>query len=281
MYLGCRMRKDGTTAAVLAHPDRGVIDAERVLRAKHEDALSVIRRYPPAELAARLDAFDDDGRHDVELVTPYRNPSLIWGIGLNYRDHAGDLGAVAPQSAPASFIKGRHTIIGPHEPIVLPPQSDRVTAEAELGLVIGKRAYRVSIDEALDYVWGVVPVLDQTAEDILQQNPRFLTRSKNFPTFFSFGPMIMTIDAARGLPGGLDSIRVSTVIDGEVYRSNGVSNMTFGLAELISLHSHVLPFEPGDIISTGTPGAVRLHAGSVVEARVAGIGTLQNPVRTS
>ena len=97
---------------------------------------------------------------------------MIWGIGLNYREHAADLAETAPAEEPASFIKGDHTVIGPGEPIPLPWQSNRVTAEAELGIIIGRSAATSPSEEALDYVWGVVPILDQTAEDILARNPR-------------------------------------------------------------------------------------------------------------
>ena len=123
----------------------------------------------------------------------YRHPRKIWGIGLNYRDHAKDLEAIYPDE-PASFIKGDQTIIGPGDVIELPPESQRVTAEAELGVIIDKPCRRVSEADALSYVAGYCLILDMTAEDILQRNPRYLTRSKNFDTFFSFGPELVTTD---------------------------------------------------------------------------------------
>ena len=204
---------------------------------------------------------------------PYGRPRKILGIGLNYRAHADDLGVEYPTS-PASFLRGDHTIIGPGDAIVLPPQSERVTAEAELGIVIGRTCYQVDAIEAMDYVAGVVPVLDQTAEDILKQNPRFLTRAKNFPTFFSFGPDIITLDEV----GPLGGLSIGTYRNGTLVRENVVDNMVFSPAELIAFHSHVMPFYPGDIISTGTPGAVGITAGDVVECRIAAVGELQNPV---
>jgi 2-keto-4-pentenoate hydratase/2-oxohepta-3-ene-1,7-dioic acid hydratase in catechol pathway len=210
----------------------------------------------------------------VSFTAPYRRPRKIWGIGLNYRDHASDLSESVP-GEPASFIKGDHTIIGPGDTIVLPEQSERVTAEAELGLIIGRYCRDVSPDDALDYVWGVCPVLDQTAEDILRRNPRFLTRSKNFPTFFSFGPAIVPL----GDVGPIEDIVVSTVRNGEELRTNTVANMAFGPAALVSFHSKVMPLFPGDIISPGTPGAVVINDGDTVECRIPGIGTLINPVR--
>jgi 2-keto-4-pentenoate hydratase/2-oxohepta-3-ene-1,7-dioic acid hydratase in catechol pathway len=136
----------------------------------------------------------------------------------------------------------------------------------------------VEEDVALDYVAGVCPVLDQTAEDILQRNPRFLTRAKNFPGFFSFGPWIVGLDDVVAHWGSLDAVEVSTVLNGTAHRSNVVANMTFNPAFLVSFHSKVMPLFPGDIISTGTPGAVRIAAGDVVECRIPGVGVLVNPV---
>jgi 2-keto-4-pentenoate hydratase/2-oxohepta-3-ene-1,7-dioic acid hydratase in catechol pathway len=187
-------------------------------------------------------------------------------------------GSAAPQGEPASFIKGDHTIIGPGEAIELPHQSDRVTAEAELGLIFGAVGRNVPIDSALSYVWGACTVLDQTAEDILQVNPRYLTRAKNFPGFFSFGPGIVPLDEILDADGTLDSIEVATILNGEVVVSNSVRNMLFSPRLLVSFHSAVMPWYPGDILSTGTPGAVKLSPGDVVSATVTGLPTLTNPV---
>jgi len=214
----------------------------------------------------------------MKFLAPYLHPGLIWGIGLNYLAHAADLAAVAPGDEPASFIKGDHTIIGEGEQIIIPIQSERTTAEAELGIVIGKYCRNVSEADAMDYLYGVVPILDQTAEDILLKNPRFLTRSKNFPTFFSFGPAITTMDEVNNLYPDFSKISVATVINGEIHRENTVSNMTFNPAYLISFHSKVMPLYPGDIISTGTPGAVHIKDGDIVECNIAHIGKLVNPV---
>ncbi|MDQ3710099.1 MAG: fumarylacetoacetate hydrolase family protein, partial [Actinomycetota bacterium] len=208
---------------------------------------------------------------------PYRHPPKLWGIGLNYVDHADDLAAAHP-TAPASFMKGDHTIIGPGEPIVLPVQSRRVTAEGELGIVIGRECRNVEEADALEYVAGVCCVLDQTAEDILQENPRFLTRAKNFPTFFAFGPHLVTMDEVLARFGSLADIVVGTYRNGELQRSNTVANMLYSPQMLISFHSKVMPLLPGDVISTGTPGAVVIADGDVAECRIPGIGSLVNPV---
>jgi 2-keto-4-pentenoate hydratase/2-oxohepta-3-ene-1,7-dioic acid hydratase in catechol pathway len=204
----------------------------------------------------------------------YRHPRKILGIGLNYRDHAADLNAPYPNE-PASFMKCDNTIIGPGDAIELPPQSERVTAEAEIGVIIGRQCRFVSEEQAPQYIAGYCLIIDMTAEDILQKNPRFLTRSKNFDTFFSFGPELITTDE---VPDVL-KVKVGTYNNGRLHRENVVANMAFPPFYLVSFHSHVATLYPGDIISTGTPGAVVIGDGDVAECRIEGLGTLSNPVR--
>ena len=204
----------------------------------------------------------------------YRHPRKILGIGLNYRDHAADLNAPYP-TEPASFMKCDNTIIGPGDTIELPPQSERVTAEAEFGVIIGRQCRFVSEEQAPAYIAGYCLIIDMTAEDILQKNPRFLTRSKNFDTFFSFGPELITTDE---VPEVL-KVKVGTYKNRRLHRENMVANMAFPPFYLVSFHSHVATLYPGDIISTGTPGAVVIGDGDVAECRIEGFGTLSNPVR--
>lgn len=204
----------------------------------------------------------------------YRHPRKIWGIGLNYVDHASDLGEKAPNTEPASFMKPDTTIIGPGDTIQIPHQSDRTTAESELGVIIGKTCHGVAEKDAQQYVAGYTTIIDMTAEDILEKNPRYLTRSKSFDTFFSFGPQFVTRDEVENL----DKLEVATVINGKVHRKNTVDHMTFGPNYLVSFHSQVMTLLPGDIISTGTPGAVHINDGDSVECQIEGFETLVNPV---
>jgi 2-keto-4-pentenoate hydratase/2-oxohepta-3-ene-1,7-dioic acid hydratase in catechol pathway len=204
----------------------------------------------------------------------YRHPRKIWGIGLNYKDHAADLSAPFP-TEPASFMKGDHTIIGPGDVIELPPESERVTAEAELGVIIGRECRGVPEERVPGYLAGYCLIIDMTAEDILQRNPRFLTRAKNFDTFFSFGPELITPDEVLDVL----RLRVGTWKNGECHRENVVANMAFPPHYLVAFHSNVMTLYPGDIISTGTPGAVVIEAGDVAECRIEGLGMLSNPVR--
>ena len=216
--------RDGHDVPAVVDPDRGVVpltsltdDAPPTLLALLEDG-----RYDElAALAAKADDAAFTPTADVRFTAPYRRPRKIWGIGLNYVDHAADLSESVPEE-PASFIKGDHTIIGTGDPIPIPPQSERTTAEGELGLVIGRECRHVSEEDALDHVFGVTTILDQTAEDILQRNPRFLTRSKNFPGFFSFGPEIVPMAEVLDRFGDIADVEVSTVVNGEHALQPGV-----------------------------------------------------------
>ena len=270
------IRVDGTEIPAVVDPVRGVARVPDLLPGFAGDVRAILTEDRIGELAKAAEAAADAlfvPESSVAFGAPYRRPRLIWGIGLNYVDHAADLSEQVPDE-PASFIKGDHTVIGPGEEIPIPPQSLRTTAEAELGLVIGRYCRDVREDEALEYVFGVTTVLDQTAEDILERNPRFLTRSKNFPGFFSFGPQIVPLAEVPDLA----AVEVSTVLDGAVHRSNTVSRMRYSPQYLVSFHSAVMPLYPGDIISTGTPGAVQIRPGTVAECRIPGVGVLRNPV---
>lgn len=204
----------------------------------------------------------------------YRHPSKIWGIGLNYVDHAGDLAEVAPNTEPASFMKPDTTIIGPGETIRIPLQSEKTTAEAELGVIFGRRCKDVERQDWLSVVAGFTTIIDMTAEDILRKNPRYLTRCKSFDTFFSFGPELVTPDE---VPDAM-ALKVATVHNGRVHAENVVANMTFPPDHLVSFHSRVMTLLPGDIISTGTPRAVPIAQGDLVECRIEGFRSLRNPV---
>ena len=268
--------------ACVALADGRLARIDRVLPVGSADLFSLIAAEELDALAAAVDSGvrDEAFVHpESPVLAPWTRPRKILGIGLNYGAHAGDLGEQAPRTSPASFIKGDHTIVGPGEPIVVPPGIGKVTAEAELGLVIGRTCHQVSVEDAMSYVAGVVPVLDQTAEAVLLENPRYLTRAKNYPTFFSFGPDLITLDEVLA-HGPLADLRVATIHNGAVHRKDTVSGMTFSPAELLSFHSQVMPFYPGDILSTGTPGAVAIEPGDVVRCELGDeLASLTNPVR--
>jgi 2-keto-4-pentenoate hydratase/2-oxohepta-3-ene-1,7-dioic acid hydratase in catechol pathway len=242
------------------------------------DLLTAVRRWGTvASLPPPEGDHDWTSPADARLGIPLRGMQTVIGIGLNFVGHAADLKAPTTR-LPTLFYKGPNTLIGPGDPILLPDMSQRVTAEAELALVIGRPASRVAVDDALSYVAGVCCALDQTAEDILLEDARLLTLAKNFESFLSLGPELADLEELSALNGSLDATRVETWLNGECVRSGTVSDMRFGPAELVSFISHVIPLEPGDVISTGTPGAVRIEPGDTVECRVAGLRPLSNPV---
>ena len=211
---------------------------------------------------------------EVTYAPLYRNPKRIFGIGLNYSDHAGDIGDAPPQGFPGSFFKMADTLIGPGDEIMLPTlrEACRTTAEAELGIILGKDCRDVTEENWLDVVAGYTTILDMTEESILkgneyvEGNPRYLTIVKNFPTFFSFGPQLVTPDE---VPDVL-KLEVQSVYNGEIYAKNVVANMTHKPARLVSLHSSIQGWYAGDVLSTGTPRAFAINNGDKAECRIIG-----------
>ena len=224
---------------------------------------------------------------EVVYAPLYRNPKRIFGIGLNYVDHAGDIGSAAPTGFPGSFFKMPDTLIGPGDEIKTPAlkEAQKTTAEAELGIILGKDCRDVAEEDWESVIAGYTTILDMTEESILKGNdfvkgnPRYLCIVKNFPTFFSFGPQFVTPDE---VPDVL-KLEVQSVLNGEVYAKNVVSNMTHVPSRLISLHSSIQGWYAGDILSTGTPRAFHIQDGDIAECRIYGpdgfeMAPLVNPV---
>ena len=193
---------------------------------------------------------------------------------MNYKAHAEDLSAKLPDSEPASFMKPDTTIIGHNDTIKIPELSQRTTGEAEVGLIFGKKCRDVSRKDWKTVIAGFTTIIDLTAEDILKRNPRNLTQAKSFDTFFSFGPIFYTLDEVDDL----FQLKVKTVLNGEIQAKNIVNNMTFSLDYLVSYHSQIMTMLPGDILSTGTPGAAVLKDGDLIECQLGDFPPLSNQV---
>ena len=217
----------------------------------------------------------------------YRNPRRIFGIGLNYVEHAGDIGNAPPQGFPGSFFKMADTIIGPGDEIQIPAlrEAQRTTAEAELGIILGRDCRDVPQEDWLSAVAGYTTILDMTEESILKGNdyvsgnPRYLCIVKNFPTFFSFGPQLVTPDE---VPDVL-KLEVQSVRNGQIHAKNTVDHMTHRPDRLVSLHSSIMGWLAGDVLATGTPRAFAIQDGDRAECRILGPGgftmePLVNPV---
>lgn len=207
----------------------------------------------------------------AKLLPPVQ-PSKIICVGRNYVAHAQEHGAEVPK-VPLLFFKPPSALIGPDEPIVLPPQSQQVEQEAELAVVIGRRGRGITTEDAISHVLGYTAANDVTARD-LQRSDSQWTRAKGFDTFCPLGPWIETdFDPADGL--------ITCHINGEMRQMASTRDMVFRVHQLIAFASSIMTLEPGDLILTGTPAGVSpLSAGDSVEISIEGIGTLRNPVVT-
>ena len=277
----------------------GVVLVDTINQAKntayHTDMMSMIQAQDIPALTAWYNAGGKDELETMDAVpydqcgsAPlYRNPKRIFGIGLNYVDHAGDIGSAAPTGFPGSFFKMADTLIGPNDDILLPKlkEAQKTTAEAELGIIMGRDCRDVPEEEWESAIVGYTTILDMTEESILKGNdfvpgnPRYLTIVKNFPTFFSFGPQLVTPDE---VPDVL-KLEVQSVHNGEIHAKNTVDHMTHVPSRLVSLHSSIQGWYAGDVLSTGTPRAFHIQDGDIAECRIVGpdgfeMEPLKNPV---
>ncbi|WP_209617258.1 fumarylacetoacetate hydrolase family protein [Methanolobus bombayensis] len=208
---------------------------------------------------------------DVEILPP-STPSKVVCVGLNYHDHAKELGLSVPEE-PILFIKPPSSVIGQHGKILYPRISKRVDYEAELAIVIGKRCKSIKYERAYDVIAGFTCFNDVTARDLQQQDGQW-TRAKSFDTFAPVGPFVVPVEDFNP-----EDASIVSRVNGEVMQDSNISNLIFDIPYLIEFISGVMTLEVGDIIATGTPpGVGELHPGDVVEVEIEGIGTLVNEV---
>ena len=204
---------------------------------------------------------------DVNISVPVL-PSKIVCVGLNYIDHANELGMELPKE-PIIFIKPPTAVIGNLDTIIYPRNSTQVDYEAELGIVISKEAHHVRSESALEYIGGYTVINDVTARDKQRKDIQW-TRAKSFDTFAPIGPCIET---------ELDPMnqKISLRLNNVLKQNSNTKNMIFDVCKLVEFISDIMTLNPGDIIATGTPpGVGPMKAGDVVEAEVEGIGILKN-----
>jgi 2-keto-4-pentenoate hydratase/2-oxohepta-3-ene-1,7-dioic acid hydratase in catechol pathway len=206
-------------------------------------------------------------------------PGKIVCVGLNYRDHAEEQGVRLP-AEPLLFAKWPSSLVGPGDPIVIPPFVTQCDYEAELGVVIGSRVKGVSRENALEAVRGYVCANDVSARD-LQYGDRQWTRGKSVDTFCPVGPLV----PAAAVPDP-HALRIRAIVSGEVLQDSSTANLVFGVDEIISHVARTTTLEPGDLILTGTPAGVGvfreprrlLRAGDEVTVEIERVGSLTNPV---
>ena len=216
----------------------------------------------------------------VRLGPPVPTPRLIVCLGKNYRDHAQEFDAQVPE-CPIYFSKCPGALCGPHDPIRLRPGMERVDGEAELALVIGRRARDLHEGEALSAVAGYTVMNDVTDRDLQKRRGQWFF-AKGADTFAPLGPWLATRDEVKR-PHALG---IRQRVNGEILQESKTSRMIFRIEQVLADLSRVMTLEPGDLVSTGTPGGIGsarkppavLHDGDVVECEIDGIGALRNPV---
>jgi len=241
-----------------------------------------------AEINSLLNASEDRAdrgtavAHAVEAIEfmPAVRPGKILAIGRNYADHAAEGGAELPK-APLLFNKLPNALNAHNAPIVLPAISKQVDFEAELAVIIGRRAKQVSETEALHHVFGYSLINDVSARD-LQYGDGQWTRGKGLDTFAPLGPFITTRDEIEDV----QALRIEGILNGQVMQSSNTARMIFKVAYLVSYLSQGITLEPGDVIASGTPDGVGifrsppvlLKPGDVFEVSIEQLGTLRNPI---
>ncbi|MER3522281.1 MAG: fumarylacetoacetate hydrolase [Acidimicrobiia bacterium] len=228
----------------------------------------------------------DEGSYDsgkvlesVKLGPPVPSPKAIFGIGLNYKDHAAEAGMEVPQVPPV-FTKFPTSICGPFDELIIPSRESKVDYEAELVFVISRPAKNVMASEALEYIAGFMCGQDFSERTLQMTAGRQFSIGKSFDTFFPMGPYLVSTDEV-GDPAGLN---VRCLVNGEVCQSGNTKDMVFGVAELVEFLSSVVTLRPGDVCLTGTPAGVGfvknpprfLAPGDVVETEIERIGRMKN-----
>ena len=206
-------------------------------------------------------------------------PQKIVCVGLNYRDHADEQGVALPER-PLLFAKWPNTLISSGDAIRIPAISKHVDYEAELGVVIGQRASRVSVEDALDHVRGYVVANDVSGRDLQFADGQWV-RGKSLDTFLPVGGLVPASDVPDP-----QSLGIRAILNGEVMQDSNTANMVFGVAEVIAFITQGITLEPGDLILTGTPagvGAFRepkvwMQPGDEITIEIDGLGSITNPV---
>jgi len=207
--------------------------------------------------------------NEVKILPPVY-PSKVVAIGLNYRDHAEELKQTIPDE-PILFIKPSTSVIGYDDAIIYPSSAKRVDYEAEIALIVKKKAFKVKKEATHDYILGYTCLNDVTARDLQEKDIQW-TRAKSFNTFSPIGPFIET-------DINPNNVNIYSRLNGELRQSSNTKNFIFNVFELFEFISNIMTLLPGDIITTGTPSGIgSMQPGDVIEIELEGIGILRNRV---
>lgn len=216
----------------------------------------------------------------ARLLAPIPSPPRIFGIGLNYLEHAAESN-MKVQAVPTVFVKLSSSVVGPGANVVLPQASSQVDYEAELAIVIGRPGYKIPAADAEAHIFGYTIVNDVSARDVQLATSQW-TLGKSFPSFTPMGPWVVSKDEV----GDAGALSISITVSGETLQDSNTSLLIFKIPQLIEYISGIVPLESGDVISTGTPPGVGmgrspqrwLRPGDDMVIRIDRIGELHNPV---
>jgi 2-keto-4-pentenoate hydratase/2-oxohepta-3-ene-1,7-dioic acid hydratase in catechol pathway len=261
-----------------APPRLGILDGKTVhpLPGTDADLRSVLDRDPD-----RLEAADDALELPaVQLLAPLPRPGKIICVGLNYRDHCREQDIAEP-AYPMLFAKFANAVNHPGAPVTRPRATEKLDLECELAVVIGRRASRIGLDQAMDAVYGYTILNDVTMRDLQREDRQWL-RAKGSDGFAPIGPAVVTRDEL----GDGRALRMRSSVNGETWQDSSTDQMIFDVPTLVAFASRTITLEPGDVIATGTPPGVGhfqdppryLAGGDSMRCEIEGIGSLTNPV---
>ncbi len=247
--------------------------------------MSSLVTAPPADLRALVARVEGSGGEpvdpaSVELLAPLGRPGKIVCVGLNYRDHCREQG-IEPPAHPRLFAKFANAVNGPGAPIVRPAATEKLDLECELAVVIGRPVSHVSVEEALEPVFGYTILNDVTMRDLQAEDRQWL-RAKGSDGFAPMGPVLVTRDEIADP----QALGLRSWVNGEAWQDSSTAEMVFDVRTLIAFVSRFIRLEPGDVLSTGTPAGVGhyqhppryLVGGDMVRCEIEGIGVLDNLV---
>ena len=229
------------------------------------------------DLRARADQHPLD---EVSTHAPIPRPGKIICVGLNYHDHCREQG-LEPPAYPMLFSKFANAVADPGAPVIRPRATEKLDLECELGVVIGRRASRIGVEEAADAIFGYTVLNDVTMRDLQKEDRQWL-RAKGSDGFAPMGPVVLTADEVADP----QALRMRSAVNGETWQDSSTAEMVFDVFTIVAFASRTITLEPGDVIATGTPAGVGhyqdppryLAGGDVMRCEIEGIGAIENPV---
>lgn len=294
-YLTFKKGRNYSAVGVLLNNSLHVLDLSHssfsdILGTRDSSLLDMVKTGLPVitkKIASKIDSENYDqaavvSLDSISIDSPIPNPGKIIGAAYNFTDALDERSMEYP-TEPVIFIRSACTVIGPYDPILIPPDVGNVGYEAELAVVIGKRALNIESNVAMSFIAGYTVHNDISGSGMIKEDKGNFVRGKNMPASAPFGPFLITPDE---IPNPY-AISIKLSVDGRSLQDGSTAMMLFKIAELISYISKKMPLEPGDIIATGTPGGLAmvhtptawLEPGQTVRVELDGLGVLNNPIK--